>query len=95
MIPPTTDLPPPGEHAPTQVASANGQQWPNDPDVARKQAAKDEAAKKKDYCANGNWTSTANIDDYRKNSGIEARCRPEWVENMKKAQEEKKQQAQQ
>jgi hypothetical protein len=98
VLPPNNDLPPPGEHPPAQVASANGEAWPHDPDQMKKQAAADAEAQHKDYCKNGNWTSSANIDDFRKNTGIEARCRPEWLEAMKKADEEKekkKQQAQQ
>jgi hypothetical protein len=81
VLPPSTSLPEPGERSP-QVATANGQQWPQDPDQLKKEQADAAEAARQEYCRTGNWSANAGIDDFRKNTGLEARCRPEWVEKM-------------
>jgi hypothetical protein len=88
VVPPSANLPEPGA-PPTQVASANGQQWPQDPDQMKKEREAAAEAELKERCRTGNWGPNANIDDFRKNTGMEARCRPEWVQNAIKAREEK------
>ena len=88
VVPPTAEkLPEPGERPVQVAAAANGEQWPQDPDLMRKEAEERAAAERREYCKNGNWSKNANIDDFRRNSGIEARCRPEWIENVIKARE--------
>ncbi len=94
VVPPNAQaLPEPGER-PVQVASANGQQWPQDPDQMKKEEAARAEAEKEAYCRSGNWSQNANIDDFKKNTGLEARCRPKWVEDAIKAREAKAKQAQ-
>lgn len=81
VLPPqNASLPVPGQ-AP-QAAAANQQQWPVDPEDSKKQAAKLAKEKKDQYCQNGDWNKNGNIDEFRKNVGQDARCRPGWVDNI-------------
>jgi hypothetical protein len=49
--PPSAALPLPGQGTP--VAAQQNPQWPTDPDQAKRQAAKDAAAKQEGNCQNG------------------------------------------
>lgn len=70
VMPPSTSaaLPQPGER------SAATQNWPADPDLARKSKAEAEAAAREKYCREGDWSSKAGINEFEKNVGREARC---------------------
>jgi hypothetical protein len=71
VVPPSTEaLPAPG----TQTAAAGAQNWPDDPDKRKKRDAAEKAAAEEKYCREGNWDSKANIDEFNKNIGQEARC---------------------
>jgi hypothetical protein len=86
MPPPNAALPVPGQ----SQASAHPQ-WPTDADEAKKQAAKDTAAKHDDYCKNGEWKDgKGDIDKFNKNLGKEERCRPSWIYRVMHPGEEKK-----
>ncbi len=81
VLPPqNAPLPVPGQ-APQQTA-LDGQQWPADPEEAKKQAAKAEAAKKEDYCKNGDWSDRGGINEFNKNSNQDTRCRPSWISRV-------------
>jgi hypothetical protein len=79
MPPKNAALPAPGE-APVVMAS-NGQQWPTDPEERKKAMAKAAKAEEERICREGNFSNKATIEDFRKNTGQEVRCRPEWVKN--------------
>lgn len=71
VVPPSTEaLPPPG----TQTAAAAAQHWPDDPDKRKKREAEEKAATEEKYCREGNWDTKANISEFDKNVGREARC---------------------
>ncbi len=71
VIPPSTEkLPEPGTH----TAAAGPQAWPADPDRIKKQKAEEAAAAREKYCAEGDWSEKANISEFDKNIGKEARC---------------------
>ncbi|WP_088345963.1 MULTISPECIES: hypothetical protein [Rhodomicrobium] len=72
VVPPSTDkLPEPGTH----TASINGKQnWPQDADQIKKRKADEETAAQEKYCAEGDWSKKANITEFEKNVGREARC---------------------
>jgi hypothetical protein len=90
VLPPQhASLPVPGQ--PAQSAALNNAQWPTDPEEAKKQAAKDAAAKQDDYCKNGEWTGEKrNIDQFNKNTGQDTRCRPSWISRILHPEDEKK-----
>lgn len=95
VLPPDAkQLPEPGER-PVQVASANGQQWPQDPDQMKQAEAERLKAEREEFCKNGNWSKTTNIDDFQKNTGAQQRCRPEWIENVIKQREAQNKKAEQ
>jgi hypothetical protein len=86
MPPPNAPLPVPG-----QSQAAAHPQWPADSDEARKQAAKDAAAKRDDYCKNGDWKDgKGNIEKFDKNLGKEDRCRADWIYRAMHSGDEKK-----
>lgn len=87
VLPPrNASLPVPG-----QAAALNNAQWPTDPEEAKKQAAKDAAAKHDDYCKNGEWSGQkGNIDQFNKNTGQDTRCRPSWISRVLNPEEDKK-----
>ena len=82
VVPPSNQaLPAPG----TQTAAAAQQNWPNDPDKRKKREAEETAAAKEKYCREGNWDSKANIDEFNKNIGVEARCQSKLGEALSKS----------
>ena len=82
VVPPSTEaLPAPG----TQTAAASQQNWPNDPDKRKKREAEDKAAAEEKYCREGNWDSKANIDEFNKNIGVEARCQSQLGKALNKS----------
>jgi hypothetical protein len=85
VLPPSTDkLPEPG---PRPVAATDQQQWPADPDQTKKS---DEARAKEDYeryCREGDWSGKAGIEEYNKMTGMQRRCRSDWVKQMIKDNE--------
>ncbi len=71
VVPPSTDsLPPPG----TKSAAAAAQNWPDDKDQHKKRDAEEKAAAEEKYCREGRWDDKANISEFNKNVGVEARC---------------------
>ncbi len=82
VLPPQAGaLPTPGQ-APQYANASNGRQWPTDPEEVKKRAAADVEAERDRYCAQGDWSSKATIEEFRKNTGQDLRCRPKWVENL-------------
>ncbi len=80
LPPPNAALPVPGQGTQTAI---NNQQWPKDPEDAKKKAAKEAAAKKEDYCKNGDWSGDhGNIDTFNKNANQDTRCRPTWMSRI-------------
>ena len=70
VMPPSTEaLPSPG----TQTAAA-AQNWPDDPDKRKKREAEEKAAAEEQYCREGRWDTKANISEFDKSVGREARC---------------------
>lgn len=88
VLPPRKDgsLPAPGQGSPQQVATANGKSWPTDPEDRKKSEAARLEALRMEYCQKGDWSSKSNIDEFRKNTGQEPRCRPEWIRKATNAQ---------
>lgn len=73
VVPPSTEtLPPPGTH--TASASPGAQNWPDDPDKRKKRETEEKAAAEEKYCKEGRWDDKANITEFNKNVGVEARC---------------------
>lgn len=71
VVPPSTEkLPEPGTH----TASVAQQNWPQDPDQIKKRKEADAIAAEEKYCAEGDWSAKANITEFEKNTGREARC---------------------
>ena len=48
------------------VAAAPRENWPNDPDLVRKQEVKQAEIKKKEYIDHGDWSKNAGIDEFEK-----------------------------
>lgn len=63
VIPPTAELPPPGS---TQSAALSEQEWPNDPDLARRSAEEEAARKQQEYYEKGDWSSDRPPDEFNK-----------------------------
>jgi hypothetical protein len=71
VVPPSTQaLPQPGTH----TAASGAQNWPDDPDKRKKREADEKAAAEEKYCREGRWDDKANIGEFNKNVGVEARC---------------------
>lgn len=83
VVPPSSDLPPPGER--TQVAAS--QAWVNDPDQQAKAKAKEDEAAQKAYCANGEWNRVKDggIDGWNKTVGGQQRCQSSLGEALNKS----------
>ena len=80
MPPNPGDLPPPTQGQ--AHTAGDPQQWPKDPVDQKKLAAEKAKADKERYCRDGNWKESKDIDDFRKNTGEETRCRPDWIDNL-------------
>lgn len=71
VMPPSNEaLPAPGTH----TAAIAAQNWPDDKDQRKKREAEEKAAAEEKYCREGRWDDKANITEFNKNIGKEARC---------------------
>jgi hypothetical protein len=71
VVPPSTaKLPEPGE----RQANAAQQNWPDDPDLKKKDEAEAKQAARDKYCAEGDWSGKGGISEYDKALGREQRC---------------------
>ncbi|NJM34372.1 MAG: hypothetical protein HC850_06295 [Rhodomicrobium sp.] len=83
VMPPTTEsLPQPGTQ--TAAVKPNEQNWPQDPDKLRKRKAEEEAAAREAYCRDGKWKDKADINEFNKDAGQEARCPSKLGETIAK-----------
>ena len=80
VVPPSTSkLPEPGERR------ANAEQnWPDDPDVKKKNEADAKQAARDKYCAEGDWSGKGGISEYDKALGREQRCPSKLGESVSK-----------
>jgi hypothetical protein len=82
VVPPSTEaLPPPG----TQTAATGAQNWPDDVDKRKKRDAEEKAAAEEKYCREGRWDNKANISEFEKNVGREARCQSQLGKALSKS----------
>jgi hypothetical protein len=79
VVPPTTNLPQPGEREKTAK-----QAWPVDKDASKKSDKQAAADKQQKYCDEGDWSGKGNIEEYNKNTGAQERCRPQWLKDTVK-----------
>lgn len=61
VLPPTNNLPPPGEQ--TAAAAPN---WPNDPNQQIEQAEAERKRKQEEYYQKGDWSGKGGIDEFNK-----------------------------
>jgi hypothetical protein len=81
IMPPSYDLPTPGQPAAAQVAEAK---LPKDPEQAKKTAAQKKAADHEKYCKEGEWNGKGGIGEFDKATGKEQRCPTKWGEALNK-----------
>lgn len=71
VLPPTSDLPVPGQSQAAQAAEAR---LPRDPDQVKKDAEKRKKAEKEKYCREGDWSGKGGIGEFDKAVGRDHRC---------------------
>ena len=80
-MPPSNELPVPGQPQAAQVAEAK---LPNDPDQAKKTAAEKKKAENEKYCSEGDWSGKGGIGEFNKATGKEHRCPSKWGDALNK-----------